>query len=145
MIQRIAGLAAGVITLTAAACSPMEPPAGKGLDDSQLGVIVFYSDPIVLNAPDTVRAGVPFEVGVRTYGNDCVTKDRTEVRTEGQRVQIRPYDYRRTAIACQDILRVFDHEAVVTLDQPGVRQIQFRGRTLPADTVVTLVRSLVVR
>lgn len=145
MIQRILSLTGGVLAVAATACSPVEPRSEQNLDDKELGVIVFYADPVRINVPDTVRVGVPFEVSVRTYGNSCVAKDRTEVRTEGGRVQVRPYDLNATKTGCMDILMQFEHTAAVTFNQAGVREIEFRGRSLPADTAVTIVRSVVVR
>ncbi|MCK5651658.1 MAG: hypothetical protein KAJ42_09790, partial [Gemmatimonadetes bacterium] len=40
-------------------------------EDKRVGVIAFYSDPVVITVPDSVQAGVSFEVSVLTYGGGC--------------------------------------------------------------------------
>lgn len=113
--------------------------------DRSLGVIAFHGDPVVIEVPDTVPAGTPFDVSVRTYGDGCVTKGDTEVRQEGRTVNVRPYDVHSGAEICTLQLKMFDHRATVTLDDPGPAEIRFHGRELPADSVLTVARSLIVR
>ena len=110
----------------------------------QLGVISFYGDPVVIDVPDTVAAGVPFEVSVRTYGGGCISKARTDVRMEGDTVHVRPFDRHSGHDVCTDILHMFDHRAQVTLDAAGAFEFVFHGRAEPGDAAVSFHRTVIV-
>lgn len=108
------------------------------------GVIAFYDNPIVVQAPDAVEAGAAFEVTVRTYGGGCVTQGPTEVEHDARAVVVRPYDVHSGASVCTDELRMFDHRATVSVEEPGVAEIRVHGTELPADSAVVVTRSVVV-
>lgn len=113
-------------------------------EDRRLGVIAFYDEPVTVQAPDTVEAGAAFEVTVRTYGDGCVTRGETIVEQDGLIVIVRPYDVHSGASVCTQELRMFDHRASVSVDEPGTAEIRVRGRKLPADSAVVVTRSVVV-
>lgn len=140
MTQLLRVLSLMVAVASLAGCSgPIDPTDGK-----RLGVISFYSDPIVVQAPDTVQAGTGFDVQVRTYGNGCISEDGTDVHVAASVVEVRPFDIHSGAAVCNDILNMFDHRTTVTLAESGSFEIRFIGMAMPGDSTVTIVRSVVV-
>jgi len=119
-----------------------EPDAAK-----RLGTIAHYQDPVVTEAPDTVDAGQPFEVAVRTYGNGCVEKGETVVEPKPGSVSVWPYDLdsRRRDGLCLDFLAHHDHRATLVLREPGVTSIRFHGFSEPGASQIEVVRQVVVR
>ena len=107
-------------------------------------------EPLV--APDTVAAGVPFEITVTTDGGGChVRADGVEVDAGGEAVELRPYDIVRVPVsdraACTAILLHFPRTATVVLAEPGRRLLRVvggRGPTPESDPVV-VERVVVVR
>lgn len=128
------------LILVATGCTALLGPG----ETRRLGVIDFYQDPVVIAVPDTVQAGAAFEVSVRTYGGGCITKGDTETQVEGLTAEVRPYDLHSGAEVCTDELRIFDHRATLAFEQAGLAEVRFHGREMPADSVVTIVRSVVV-
>jgi hypothetical protein len=112
---------------------------------SRVGTISFYSQPVVIEVPDTVAQGQPFSVGVRTYGNGCVSVGRTEAMVSGLQGLVTPYDTYSGGDICPDVLREFDHETTITFDQPGTGVVRFRGMREPEDTINTELRVVHVR
>lgn len=107
--------------------------------------MAFYGQPVLVNVPDTVQAGLSFQVLVRTYGNDCVSDGGTKVRESSLFADITPYDVIYTGPSvCDDILKMIDHQATVTLQKPGVAQIRIRGKQMLEDSLVIAVREVVV-
>lgn len=98
----------------------------------------------MVEVPDTVQAGASFEVFVVTYGGGCVGTDRTDVTVEGLSVDVRPYDVHSGGEYCTAVVRMLDHRVTLTLHSTGVAVIRFHGREMPADSVVTVVRPVVV-
>lgn len=135
---RRAALMLGLLPITA--CSGLLGPE----DETRLGVISFYDDPLVITVPDTVSAGAPFELSVRTYGGGCIRPNGTLVQVEGRAVTVAPYDVHSGHDYCPDVLRIFDHDATVTLHEAGLAEIRIRGRSMPADSTMVVVRHVVV-
>lgn len=108
------------------------------------GVIAFYDDPVMVQAPDTVEAGTTFGVTVRTYGDGCVTRGEIRVEQDGPIAIVRPYDVHSGASVCTQELRMFDHRATISVDEPGTAEIRVHGRELPADSAMVITRSVVV-
>ena len=113
-------------------------------EEKRVGVIEHYGAPVVITVPDSVQAGVSFEVSVLTYGGGCLSKDGTEVQVSGLSADVTPYDIHSGAEACTDNLGLFDHRAMVTLRESGVAEIRFHGKQLPEDSLITVVREVVV-
>jgi len=113
-----------------------------------LGVLVVHDDTLgSVNAPDTVSAGEGFDVIVGTLGGACDKVERTELEVQGVIALIRPYD-RKSLGSCIDRGEIIGHTASVRFDAPGLGAIRVTGRQVsyenPKDTLVTLVRSVVV-
>ncbi len=116
-----------------------------GIDEeARIGVISYHGEPIVVTVPDTVQVDVFFSVSVRTYGTGCHSKGGTTIQIVGLSVDITPYDIHSGAQVCTDILNVFDHRATLTLRESGVAQITFHGKQMPEDSLITVVREVVV-
>lgn len=111
-----------------------------------IGVVSHYSEPIVIDLPDTVQVGVAFPVRVRTYGGGCERIGPTEVTSQDGGVLVVPRDFTKTGagVACTDELRWFDHEAEVVLQTPGSATVTIRGRVEPGDGIDDFVRTVVV-
>lgn len=135
--------AGAICSLIVAVSSCGGGPAGPG-DGRLLGVIAFHGHPVVVEVPDTVDAGEPFEVSVRTYGGGCLTKGDTEVEIRGRRVDVVPYDVHSGENICTDNLAVFDHRVTVTIAEPGPAEVRIRGNEMPADKEVVVTREVVV-
>jgi hypothetical protein len=144
-------------TLTGAGCSLLLP-TGEADRERRIGEIdsEYYEArpgaPINLSA-DTVQAGTPLSVSIRTVGNGCYSKGPTDAGVRGLKATVTPYDFVRVADVCTEVLKSFDHEAQVTFGQPGEATVRVRVRikrasaTVP-DSIVTvdttLTRSVVV-
>jgi hypothetical protein len=132
------------ITLVSAAvalsCSVLTEPT----EEERVGVIDFYSDPVVIIVPEAASVGEPFEVSVRTFGNGCMSQGRTVVEAAGHSVRVTPYDIHSGHDYCADILRVFEHRAFVTVAEAGVAEVIVRGLAKPADTLVSFTHTVAV-
>jgi hypothetical protein len=109
------------------------------------GAIDFYHDPVVIDVPESVQRGTSFTIRVRTYGDGCTSKARTDVKVEGRRVTVEPMNTEIRGVACTQILLSIEHTATVTFDSPGPVQVVVRGRRQPGDDVVTFERTVQVR
>lgn len=142
------GAAALAAALLLAACSsdPVTPGPGEVTDAA---VIEFFSsgEPTV-SVPDTVDAGVPFQVSVESYGDGCASRGPTEVSLSGNLAQVEPFDVflRGDDVVCPAILRTFVHEASLVFSESGTTaEVRFLGRTMPDDTMITVTREVWVR
>ena len=108
-----------------------------------VGVVSFHSEPIVIDLPDSVTLDVPFLVEVTTYGGGCERIGETEVRVETGAVVI-PFDYTSAGpgIVCTDQLKLFRHEAMVTLDRAGQGTVTVRGRVEPGGNLRDFPRAV---
>ncbi len=79
------GLPLIAVIFAATGCSDSTGPRGG----ERLGVILFHGDPIVIEIPDTVRVGVPFDASVMTYGGGCLNAWRKSASL-GQRCPSTP-------------------------------------------------------
>ena len=121
-----------------------EGPFGPD-EERRVGVISFYGDPIVIEAPDTVQEGVPFSVMIRAYGNSCVSAGGVQVQVSNLVAAVTPYVLVYIGpLACQDILKTVDQEAFVTLTSSGAAEVRFHGKQMPGDSLITVVREVVV-
>lgn len=113
------------------------------------GTIEHYHDPVVLEVPDTVSAGAPFEITIRTYVGGCDEAGGTDVvRTDG-RIEVSPFDFDRTPldpnVGCPDRLGLIDHRVTSSFDAPGVGIVVIQGREEPSLEAKTVERTVVVR
>ncbi|HEY0670959.1 MAG TPA: hypothetical protein VGD27_01770 [Longimicrobiales bacterium] len=85
--------------------------------------------PRVLSAPDTVAAGVPFEVRTTTIGmSGCWRSGDQSSRMLDGVIEITPRDVHSGANVCTEVLLFLDHASMVTIAQPGVWLLRVRGR-----------------
>lgn len=140
LIQRHFPVATLALLAVLAGCSVITGP-----DESRrVGVIDFHDQPVEVAVPDTVSAGVDFEVSAVTYGGGCVSADDTEVEVDGLFAQVVPYDLHRRQEACPDVLRTFEHRALVRFDEPGTAEVRVVGRREPGNSLAVVVRQVVV-
>lgn len=120
-----------------------------GLDqERRIGVIAgFNEDDPRIEAPDTVAAGEPFTVTVTTYGNTCVEKGDTEVRTQDLEATVTPYDFYTVGetIVCGEVLNLFEHTVALTFAEPGTARVIVRGRESRSDDGLAVRREIVVQ
>ncbi|HEV2736033.1 MAG TPA: hypothetical protein VGV85_14395 [Longimicrobiaceae bacterium] len=142
--------AAGALAVVLAACTAL--PSGQEPEERRVGIIRLYQTdpPGVLVVPDTVRAGVDFQVAATTLGGGCERAGETEVAVSGGLATLTPYDYTRRAEACADILRHLPHTATLRFASPGQAVVLLQGRRVGADTPqggvsVTIEKRVVVR
>ena len=102
--------------------------------------------PSAAAVPDTVRAGVPFEVRVTTYGSgSCTRPDGAAVRVAGLVAEVTPYDREPTRGACTDDIAAYPRPAAVRFDVPGQAVVRVIGRaSRNSDSTVTAEARLVV-
>ena len=106
------------------------------------------SDSVFFSAPDTVQAGTPFEVTIRSYGGGCTQQGDTRVTANDFEALVEPFDVTSRVEVCTKILKVFTHRASVTFAKAGTTTVRVRGRALieaGRDSIVTRARSVVVR
>jgi hypothetical protein len=147
-IRRLA--AAGALAVVLAACTGL--PGGQEPDERRVGIIRLYQTdpPNALVVPDTVRAGMDFQVAATTLGGGCERAGETEVDVRDGVATVTPYDYTARAAACTDILRFLPHTATLRFSTPGQAVVRLQGRRVGADTPrggvsVTVEKRIVVR
>jgi hypothetical protein len=117
----------------------------------RVGTIHHYQDSIATELPDTVSAGRPFLLRIRTYGGGCILKGDTEVvvnESVPPQVQLTPFDYEAVDFprhtGCTDELSSFDHVALATLNRVGPATVQIIGWQKPNARVLTVSKQIVV-
>lgn len=94
------------------------------------GIIIGIQpdDPYIV-APDTVQAGEPFTVTVRTYGlNTCWRKGETEI-DPGRATVLEPFDIKVMGADCADEIQQFEHTVTLTFEEEGEALIGILGRS----------------
>ena len=114
-------------------------------EESRLGVVSYFGFPVHVDVPDTVAAGMPFEVVVQTYGGGCVRMGDVRIEYSSGTVDLWPYDIHSGASVCTDELVPFQHAVALTLDQPGAWAVRFHGREIPPDSAVLVERVVQVQ
>ena len=108
-----------------------EDPPSDGAEATASSIPDEY---LALSAPDTVEAGVLFEVTVTTLGpNGCWRADREDVETEGDpptAVTITPYDKHSGADACTMQIVGLERTVDLQFDVPGTTTIWVTGRAV---------------
>lgn len=126
--------AACALAVVLAACTA--PPSGQEPEDRNPGILRLYQTdpPNALVVPDTVPAGVEFQLAATTLGGGCERAGETEVDVRGSVATVTPYDYTARAEACPDILRLLPHTAVLRFGTPGEAVVRLQGRRIGPDT-----------
>jgi len=86
----------------------------------------------VLDAPDEVQAGTPFEVTVTTLAlNGCYERDREDIEQQDEVIEITPYDRDPSAgsgDSCPDVVGALDSTVELQFDTPGEALIRLNGQ-----------------
>lgn len=142
--------------LLGAAVAARTAPASPAEQDEQRvpGVLEAQSEPPrdVIDAPETVRAGQPFLVVVRTFGGGCEGPGGTGVIVSTDTASIMPYDLTTATTAdvvCTTVLKRFVHAVVLRFDRPAEATIRIWGRRLapglpPGGEPIVLERRILV-
>lgn len=136
--------ALGVVAAALGAC-------GGPTDADALRVVGVISPgrgaPSAAAVPHTVRAGVPFEVQVTTYGSgSCTRPDGAAVRVAGLVAEVTPYDREPKRGACTDDIKAYPRPAAVRFDAPGPAVVRVIGRaSRNSDSTVTAEAQVIVR
>src|SRR3954463_8882911 len=135
------------VTVAVSACNLVNPDRKRTEREAAYLRYAGLSESIV--APDTVMAGTPFEVSVRTFGGGCVDPGDTEIAIVGRVVELRPFDIFTTHLprgfVCPLNLAVYTHRVSLRLDQTGATTVRAIGRADPGDTAMTVERTVFVR
>jgi hypothetical protein len=118
-----------------------------GTFEVRRGTIWFYGDPVTIEVADSVAAGAPLRVVVRTYGGGCVFQGYTRAVVTGLQATVEPYDSVYAPgenEACTAELRHYLHETSVTFDAAGAATIRVTGRREPEGSTITQERSITV-
>ncbi|MGH7459264.1 MAG: hypothetical protein ACREKN_09340 [Longimicrobiaceae bacterium] len=110
--------------------------AASPTETREIGVIEYHgSSEEVILAPDTVRAGVPFEVTVRTYGVGCDRADAADTELIGGTAAIFPYDLTLSSpnLTCPGEIRRLARSVLIRFASPGVAVLRVRGRKVPSE------------
>jgi hypothetical protein len=92
------------------------------------GVLV---PPRVLVTPDTVRAGVPFDVVVTTIGmNGCWSAAGLWPRFVERGLDLIPTDVHSGATFCTEMALYLEHHVRITIATPGEFTLRVKGRRL---------------
>ncbi len=127
--------------LASVACDDATGPSERVV--GIIGYEEFYPDdfptPDPVEAPDTVRVGVPFDIVVTTLGPvSCWEEAGAEVQVSQLLAGIVPYDWKPPPLRCVNDIRVQWFPRVVTLqfDRPGTALVVVQGRGASVWTVV---------
>jgi hypothetical protein len=137
----VAGLA-----LAASGCGSITGAAGW---QRVVGVIDIggFPAPAPINLPAQIRAGVPFEATVVTWGSgSCTRPDGYERRLLADGLEITPFDRERVGpgVICTDDLRAYGRTVPIRLDTPGEATIRVVGHTNHPRTPTTYEVRVVV-
>ena len=114
------------------------------------GYIATEEDTTEISLPDTIVAGEPFRVTVRTWGvSNCVRKGSARVTMDGLVAVIAPLDRHAPAgSGCHRMWKSFQHEVDVTFpsDLSGQGMVIIRGELhTPAAPDLVEARAVTVR
>lgn len=137
-------LALLLATLALAACESVT--SSEPERRLRIGTIEFYDEPVTIETPETVAAGAEFEVLVRTFGGGCVEMGPTRVEPITGGARIVPIDSELFGenVVCTDQLKIFEHRARLSFDEPGTTLIVVRGGSEPSGAVVEFEREIEV-
>jgi hypothetical protein len=123
---------------------------GSDPSQRQPGVIssrYLRANPVT--APESVQAGVPFDVVITTLGfSGCWQAGGAHTETAGQVATLTPFDYVRTQSACTAMLAELSRTVSVRFDEPGSALLRVEGRAEQPDgsfEPTVIERAIVVR
>jgi hypothetical protein len=119
------------------AAIPLNAGPGAGLLWSDVIEQGEIGPPQVIEAPDTVAAGAPFEVATWTVGTSgCWRGDGQTVERWERTLVLRPYDSHSGSEVCTGMLLFIAHRSTVVLVEPGEWTLRVHGRRLRMGDVV---------
>lgn len=144
--QRHLGLVAAFALFSG--CSGPPYPFDRTHYERRPGTLIHYSDPLQIQIPGSVTAGVPFIVRVTTYGGGCMKQGDTTTEVAGLSAAVRPYDYVAVKLpkntGCPDILLFYPHQATLTFQQAGTAVVRVHGWRQPEGEAITVDRRITV-
>lgn len=146
VIGAFLGASAWAAVLALGACSDPAGPDGT----ERVGVVQWYAtaadldgspswpagEDVVIEAPSTVTAGVPFDATVTTVGNHgCFEAERTDVANQPSLAEIRPVDRdgMTEGIACTAATVELQHPVELVFSEVGEATIRVVGRLVVGD------------
>lgn len=99
----------------------------------EVGVIETGPLAAMLQTPASVNAGETFEVTLITWGDSCVTSERTEIEVAHDSVRLVPYDRRLLPDddeACFQAGLQIEHSADITIATNSVTMLIVQGRKI---------------
>jgi hypothetical protein len=136
-----------IVLAATSACGIVEPDHKR--TEREASYLSYAGSPALLEAPDTVIAGTPFFVRVRTYGGGCIDQGDTETAINEHLIEIRPFDIFTTHLprgyACTDILAFYTHTVSLRIATSGTWTVRAIGRAGPGDNPETAEGTVVVR
>ena len=129
--MRIVALIALALATGCGGSEPSEPGRNQdllGAADRRVGVISGADEgAVVIQAPDTVHAGIAFAVVVNSFGSSgCVQPDGAEFAVEGALATVTPWDLVSDGPCTRDYV-ARPHPLTLTFTQPGQARITARG------------------
>jgi hypothetical protein len=110
------------------------PACGAEDRSVQVGFIEWVDEAFAFDAPSTVQAGQSFEGILTTYGDGCVSLDRTDVLLHADSASITPFDREQPpsdGAACPLNVVLVLHHAQLVFASPGNKTITVYGRRQP--------------
>jgi hypothetical protein len=115
---------------------------GPGADGRVIGIIEWQAaitgaaanDDVVITAPDTVHAGVPFQATITTIGlSGCWSADGASIKAAPRLVTITPYDRVANGTPeqptyCTAALVGLDRHLDIVFSDPGTATLRVNGR-----------------
>ncbi len=96
-----------------------------------------FPTPDPVEAPDTVRVGVPFDIVVTTIGLvSCWEEAGAEVQVSQLLAGIVPYDWKPSPTTCGERVQWFPRVVTVQFDRPGTALVVVQGQATSFWTVV---------
>ena len=136
-----------IVLAASSACSILEPDHKR--TEREAAYLSYAGSPGLLEAPDTVIAGAPFFVSVRTYGGGCIDQGDTETAINEYFIEIRPFDIFTTHLpkgwACPAILAFYTHTVSLRITEAGTWTLRVIGRAGPGDSPEATERTIVVK
>ena len=100
------------------------------------GVLNFSNQPAEIEVPSSATVGEAFVVRCTTFGDGCVSFERTDLDQAADGADVFPLDRRDIPSGngtCPEILLQFHHDATLSFDSPGTKEIRFHGRNVSAE------------